>query len=395
MKPEWSEQASRTAVHEVEGNRLVLIPDGRARLAALLDLIAGAQDRLDLYFYIVAADDASTQVRDALIDACGRGTKVTLLVDAFGTALTADSFFAPLIQAGARFGRFGKRRSTRYLIRNHQKMAIADGKCALFGGFNISRNYFSAPDARNAWRDMGIRIEGPLAGDLLRWFDALAHWTMSERQSFRTLRKMVREWQPGPQKGRLRWLMGGPTLYLNGWARSLKQDLQVGKRLDMAAAFFSPSRGIVTRLCRVASRGSVDIVLPMRTDNPVSVGASRHLYRRMLEGGISFGEFRPQRLHAKLIAIDDIAYVGSANFDMRSLFLNVELMLRVEDAAFAEAVRCEIAAMRRQARHIDWARWRRMASPFARARWWLQYLLVGVLDYTVTRRLNLFRARRD
>ena len=37
--------------------------------------------------------------------------------------------------------------------------------------------------------------------------------------------------------------------------------------------------------------------------------------------------------------IDDVVHIGSANFDMRSLYLNLEMMLRVDDPAFAAAMR--------------------------------------------------------
>src|SRR3546814_10648291 len=50
----------------------------------------------------------------------------------------------------------------------------------------------------------------------------------------------------------------------------------------------------------------------------------------------------PTKLHTKLYVIDDAVHVGSANFDVRSLFLNLELMLRIEDPAFAAHVRAYV-----------------------------------------------------
>ena len=41
-------------------------------------------------------------------------------------------------------------------------------------------------------------------------------------------------------------------------------------------------------------------------------------------------EYQPQVLHAKLILMDDIVYVGSCNLDRRSLNINYELLLRLE-----------------------------------------------------------------
>ena len=83
---------------------------------------------------------------EALVDACNRGVTVKLLVDAFGSAMTPKSLFFAASRCGASFGVFGARRSTRYLIRNHQKMAIADGKRAIIGGFNCEGGYFAKDD---------------------------------------------------------------------------------------------------------------------------------------------------------------------------------------------------------------------------------------------------------
>lgn len=376
---------------DVDGNCLTLLPGGPDRLVALRTLIAEAHERLDLYFYIFTRDPCAAEIREALVDACNRGVAVTLLIDAFGSAFTPDSFFAPLVEAGARFGRFGTRRSTRYLIRNHQKMAIADARHAMVGGFNIAQDYFAQEDDPTGWRDMGLQVDGPLVSELQSWFDEIAEWTLGEKQSFMKLRRMVRDWRPGA--GRTMWLMAGPTRHLNSWAKRLKLDLQAGKRLDIAAAYFSPGWAMVRRLGRLSRAGSARVVTASISDNTATIGAARHLYGRLIRGGVSVFEYRPQKLHAKLITIDDIAYVGSANFDMRSLFLNIELMLRIDDPAFTAAVRAEIDAMARESRAIDEETHKAMARPLSRLRWWFDYLLVAVLDFTVTRRLNILRDR--
>ena len=393
MRPTKDRTSAPGGDLEVDGNRFTLLPGGPDRLAALHELIERAQHRLDLYFYIFGDDDCAVEICAALTAACRRGVAVTLLIDAFGSLGTPDSQMQELVAAGARFGRFGQRRSTRYLIRNHQKMAIADGQRALIGGFNIAASYFAPEDDIEGWRDLGLRIDGPLIAELLRWFEGLAAWTLGSEQKFGALRRMVRDWRPGA--GQTMWLIGGPLPRLNHWAQRIKHDLQAGHRLDMAAAYFSPGWAMVRRLCRLAEAGSARFVMASKSDNTATIGASRHLYRRMLRSGAEIQEYGRQKLHAKLIVIDDIAYVGSANFDMRSLFLNVELMLRVDDPAFAAAVRAEIGAMAEYSRLIDKAAFRAMDGPFNRFRWWIDYLLVGVLDFTVTRRLNFRRDLQD
>lgn len=377
---------------EIDGTCLTLIADGPDRLAALLRLIGEAEERLCLYYYIFAGDRSGGIVRAALLEAVGRGVAVTLMVDAFGSGATTDAFFAPLVEAGARFGRFGTRRSTRYLIRNHQKMAIADGRRALIGGYNVEDGYFAPDDDGDGWCDLALLVEGRAVADLQGWYNGLARWVLESRQRFRSLRHLVRGWRPGV--GPLCWLMGGPVERLSGWARSVKVDLERGRRLDMVAAYFSPGHAMLRRLRRLARRGDARIIVPLHSDNTATIGAARHLYARMLRSGVRLFEYQCCKLHMKLIVIDDVVYIGSANFDRRSLFLNVEVMLRVESRTFAEAVREIVVRREQESRPIDDAAYRAMAGPVARLRWWVSHLLVGVLDYTVTRRLN-FRSEPD
>ena len=61
---------------EVAGNRLTLLADGPDRLSALLELIAGARESLRFLYYMFMDDASGTRVRDALIEAAGRGVKV-------------------------------------------------------------------------------------------------------------------------------------------------------------------------------------------------------------------------------------------------------------------------------------------------------------------------------
>ena len=125
----------------VDGNRLTLLIEGPERLKVLLDLIDGAQRSLRLLYYIYRDDRSGELVRDALERALERGVEVALLVDGFGFA-GPENYFAPLVAKGMRFCRFHPTLGRRYLIRNHQKLALADEARVLIGGFNIEDGYF-------------------------------------------------------------------------------------------------------------------------------------------------------------------------------------------------------------------------------------------------------------
>ncbi|MFN4113409.1 MAG: phospholipase D-like domain-containing protein [Sphingomonadaceae bacterium] len=370
-----------------QGQALTFFPAGKDRLQALLTLIHGAQQNLRLCFYIFLEDEAGVQVRDALIAAADRGVDTRLIVDGFGAAADEDSpFFAAFRAAGGQYHVFTPRFGRRYLIRNHQKMAIADGERAMIGGFNIENAYFEPPES-NGWRDLGIWLEGSAVGELLRWYGALENWLANPRQQLLAIRRQVRRWDGG--SGPVRLLIGGPTEGLSGWARHVGQDLRTGSRLDMVMAYFSPSAGLLRRIARIGRSGQARLVLAGKSDNAATIGATRSLYTYLLKRKVQIWEFSPCKLHTKLIVIDDVTYIGSANFDMRSLFLNLELMLRIEDAALAERMRAFVSGHLPYSEEILLPEHRRRATVWNRLRWGLSWFLVTVVDYTVSRRLNL------
>ncbi|MFZ9394505.1 MAG: phospholipase D-like domain-containing protein [Erythrobacter sp.] len=360
-------------------------PEGADRLAALLALIEGATQTLQLCFYMFQADHTGTVVRDALIRAAQRGVDVRLIVDAFGTDAT-ESFFEPLQRAGGEFLLFSPRWNVRYLIRNHQKFAIADGARVMTGGFNISDQYFAAPQA-DGWNDLGISIEGPVAARFVEWFGELEFWASRGSSQFLAIRRLVRDWNEGSSGVQL--LLGGPTRITSAWARRVKVDLARGSRLDLVMAYFSPPRSVRRLIRLLAQRGCARLVLAGKSDNTTTIGAARALYGGLLRAGVRIAEFAPCKLHTKLLVIDDITYFGSANFDMRSIRLNLELMVRVEDAALAERMRELIGQLERSSMPVTREWYRAKATMISRIRWRLSWFLVSVLDYTVARRLNL------
>lgn len=370
---------------EVGQHRLDFYPAGADRREAVLAMIRGASRSLKLVFYIFAEDAISTLVRDELAAATRRGVRVMLILDRFGSDAT-EAFLAPLCDAGGTF-RFANARWThRYLIRNHQKMIIADDSSAIFGGFNIADDYFAPPEV-NGWTDLAIRIEGPAVEGLVEWFAKLEDWTGDTRPVFRAVRHAVRDWDWA--SGDLRWLVGGPTRGISTWARCVSQDLAHGHRLDMMMAYFAPSFRLMGRIGRIARKGEARLVMAGKSDNAATIGAARALYHYLLKRHARIWEFAPCKLHSKLIVLDDVVYVGSANFDMRSLYINLELMLQIKDAALAERMRGFISQHIAAAEEITPALHARRATVWNRLRWRLSWLLVSVVDYTVTRRLNL------
>ena len=374
----------------VDGNKLTLLVTGRQRLDALLRLIDGAERSLRLLYYIYADDETGRQVNAGLIRAAQRGVTVALIVDGFGAGLVAErAFFAPLEEAGVAVCWFSPRWGRRYLLRNHQKLALADERRIIVGGFNIEDDYLGQADEPwKIWRDLGLVVDGPAAGRMAGYFDALHDWTKTPKAKLRHLNRTLQRWSE--TDGQVRWLLGGPMRRLSPWARSLRADIRTAARIDIIAGYFAPSPAILRQLDRAGKRrAQVRVVSAALSDHPAAVEAARFTYAGLLRKRVQIFEYTPSKLHTKLYLADDTTHIGSANFDMRSLFINLELMLRVDDPAFAAHVRAyvdgEIAQCQPITAAVNRARtgWRRRVKQF------LAYAVLAVVDPTVTRRLNL------
>ena len=369
----------------VDGNKLQLIPSGRDRMAALLDLIASAERTISLLFYMFTDDEAGEEVRDALVQAAGRGVDVKLLVDRFGCGAVKPEFLEPLKMAGGHFCIFHPRYGRRYLIRNHQKMAIADGQRALIGGANINRHYLE-DEGEQRWRDLWLAIDGPTVDWLQRYFKDVYRWTTRGKQRIRDLLKLLNK--HNETSGALQWKFSGPMRRHNPWPAAIVKDINAGTRLDIIAAYFSPSRPMAKRIGLLAQRGEARIVNAAKSDNTATIAAARFTYRGLIKRGVKIYEYQPAKLHTKLYIVDDAVHLGSSNFDFRSLYLNLEVMLRIEDKGFADQMRAYVDGEIADSKEITRAYLKERATLWRRIKWAASYMLTTTMDYTVTRRIN-------
>ena len=378
----------RAAAHDLH-----LVHSPEDRLQAMLSLIQNAKTSVRMFFYMFGSDDTGREVLDALAEAAGRGVQVQLIIDSFGSANTPHSFFDPLINAGGQYHCFSSRWGLGYFVRNHQKMLITDDTHALIGGFNITDQYFGRA-GENSWEDLGLVISGSEVAHLAGYFDSLDDASKDGTVRFRNIRAIIRGWRPGD--GPIQWLLGGPTNRISPWGLALKRALETAKRLDIVSAYFSPSQAVLRRIAKVTrrKRGS-RLVMAGKTDNGATIGAARLLYRYLLKRKAKIYEYQPRPLHMKLLVIDDAVYIGSANLDVRSLFINLEIMVRVVDAGFASHMRELIDGMVAESVEQTGILLKQRDSYWSRFKAGLAYFLVNSVDYSIGRRLGFRQLPRD
>ena len=360
------------------------LPNGEVAFQRMLAAIDKARVSVRLEMYIFAAGVPGDLFRAVLAAAASRRLRVEVLVDGFGSHPLPTDYWQPVRTAGGDVRVFNPLSLNRFVIRDHRKMLLVDDEVAFVGGFNIAPEYLGDGVTRG-WYDFGLELHGPVAAALGASFAVLF-----EHHAFRHPR--LGRWRRTPLRQALRnhvreqVLAIGPGLGDNVFHRRLLQDLRRAKNVEIVAAYFVPGFRLRRALRHVLQRGgTVRLLLAGRSDVPLVQWAGRAFFSGLLRAGVVIDEYQPQVLHAKLAIVDDAVFVGSANLDARSLAINYEVMVRLEDRRLAAEGRALLAAARQHSVPVK----QRQHGFLLRLReTWARFLLTKVDPWLARRQLK-------
>lgn len=327
------------------GNGCTLHVTGPAALAAIIAAVEAARRSVRITTFIIANDVAGDLLLDALVRAAERGVEVRLLVDGLFQWRSSRRAIARARAAGVRvvffMPVFPLPFRARANLRNHRKIVVVDGTVGFVGGMNFADEYMGqdAPGASPStvsarWRDMMLEIRGPAVARLDEIFRS--DWAFAARESL--VPAPLSDAAAAPARvagGRVQVVPSGPdvpgdTLY----DAVLTALFQAERRIWIATPYFIPDEALVRGLALAARRGvEVTIVVPLRSNHLTADLAGASSLHELQAAGAQIRPWRRGMLHAKAALFDDIAVLGSANFDMRSLFLSYEVSLFLTSAA--------------------------------------------------------------
>jgi len=373
-----TEQFTTTGWPWRTGNSFQLLDGGGEFFPAMLAAIDAARASLLLEMYLVHSGLVATRFIDALTAAARRGVRVCVVFDAFGSLGLARADRRRLAEAGVElrfFNPLEPRKRLGNLLRDHRKLLITDGRMAFVGGTGLT-DEFAPTAARPGWRDLMVRIEGPVVAD----------WQRAFARTWRRCGAALDLPAPPPSPpragaaGRLSLSEARQRSVLaNGVLRRLDSSIQ---RAWIMSAYFVPARRFRAALGRAARRGvDVRLLAPgARTDHPWVRYASRRFYAPMLRSGVTIYEYQPAMLHGKVILCDDWVSLGSSNLDRWSLRWNLEANQEIADTRCAD----EVAALFER----DFAASRVISRRHWRERAWLDRLrenIAGAIDRYIDR----------
>jgi len=331
---------STTGLPPSTATRVQLLVDGAATYDAILDAIAQAENHVHLEYYILTPGRCGTLVRDALVERARQGVKVRLLLDAVGSSAIGSRFLKPLLDAGGECAWFHPTRLRPFKrpwfnLRTHRKIVVIDGRLAFTGGINITEDQDERRNP-NAYRDLHLRIEGEVVRNIQQVFvEDWVYATGQQRRHFQGTRLWSAPENDVAGAIAAQVLVSGPD---SAWEPIHR--LHVGaihearRRVWLVTPYFVPGEAARMALTSAALGGlDVRLLVPKLSDSRLVTWAARSYFDELLAAGVKVHEYGPRIMHSKVLLCDDqLALIGSANFDHRSFRLNFELSMLFRDA---------------------------------------------------------------
>jgi cardiolipin synthase len=329
-----------TGLQADSASEIKVLRNGDLFYDALRKSVAGAKRSIHVESYLWRNDGVGKEFLDLLVAAARRGVRVRLLLDELGCLGLTRRYFRPLIDAGGEFSWCHTLypRHNRYFfnLRNHRKLQVIDGRTAFVGGMNFGQEYLGLNPTLGSWSDLQVELRGTVVERLQQVF--------AEDWFFATGREDPLD-EPGDSDGEddlspVQVLRTGPDEDDHPMLRiNLALIGAAQKRLWISTGYFVPGDTMQAALQVAIARGvDVRLLVSERSQHKYLVKAGRSYYEALLRQGVRIYEYRRGIEHSKYTVLDDnIAVVGSSNFDDRSMRLNFELSVLVHKSRINHA----------------------------------------------------------
>lgn len=340
------------------GNLVKPLFDGTQAYPEMLAAIRGAQKSIYLCTYLFGTSGNGGVFIDELEKAHKRGVDVKVLIDGVGCMYSFPTAYRMLkrrkVPVELFLPPFRKWYYTLHInLRCHRKILTVDGQVGFTGGMNIHEDNCAAePGVCPNISDLHFKVEGPIVGVLQDV--CLKGWYFSRKKDeapsvvyFDDAPKgtvLARGISSGPHR---------PYHQLHYMLMSAIQGAQKNIRIITPYLVMSSSLGAALNCASI--RGvKVEIVLPEHNNLAFVKGACEAQMPSLLKAGIDVYYHRSTFIHTKMILIDDACvFIGSANLDIRSLYLNFEFNLQLMDKALAHDLYKHFSALQANAQKIS------------------------------------------
>lgn len=361
-----------------QGERVMWVESNEDALLWRLRLIESAQDELILSTFDFRADKAGGDVLAALYNAAERGVKVRVLVDGMNGHLhfrqkAETRALAAHENAEIKlYNPFKLLKPWSFNPRLHDKYIMADGNAYILGGRNVNDLFLGEMSPKSSIdRELFVWREGDGCGtadEIHEYFEEIWALPSNERVKGKAAPELLSA-RYDKLRGELSAAFesvdfrdctmetGGVTLIKGSpepinkppvvW-KQLCAAMERGQEIIIQTPYIICSGEMYADLAALADRRSIEIVTNAAENgaNPCGCAELASSMGKILETGATLRTLSTgHSAHTKTLLIDDdISIVGSYNLDMRSTYLDTEMMLMVDCPELNAQLRAEAMA---------------------------------------------------
>ena len=312
------------------GTSSTFFPLGDQMFKQLLEDLRSAKKFIFMEFYIIDEGLMWDSILEILIEKVKEGVEVKLLDDDIGCMATlAGNYTKRLRKVGIDAHKFNKvipRLTVAYNNRDHRKILVIDGQIGYTGGINLADEYINQIERFGHWKDSAVRIEGRAVKALTRLF--LMTWYINQGE-IEDFDKYHMENRAVDGEGLYIPFGSGPKpIYKSQVGKAVYQNMinQATDYVYITTPYLIIDYDLTEDIRNAALRGvDVRIVTPFIPDKKLIQIVTRGAYPDLMEAGVKIYEYLPGFVHSKQVLVDDeIAVVGTINFDYRSLVHHYE-----------------------------------------------------------------------
>ncbi|CAM3769140.1 cardiolipin synthase [Alkalicoccus chagannorensis] len=312
---------------------------GDALFAHILKRVRAAEDHIYMHFYIFRNDDAGRDVLDALKLKAQEGVTVKLLIDYLGARLPLSTR-RELKHSGVDL-EYTQKPTLPFLFyslneRNHRKVTVIDGDHAYVGGFNVGDEYTGNDPEVGMWRDYHLYVTGLATSSLARQFARDWYHASGEKLHLPVPEESSQEEMPLQ-------LLSTDGNHVPDHFEGLFAEAE--SSVFIGTPYYIPDSRMHEAILHLRRRGvSVQLLFPKHPDHPLVRDGAMLYMKELLDAGVDVRQFQHGFYHAKVVLVDQtVLDIGTANYDMRSFYINHEVNCTIREPAWVEQV----------ARHIE------------------------------------------
>lgn len=306
-------------------------PVGEDNYQPLLDELKKAKKFIFMEYFILREGLFLNSVLDILEEKVKEGVDVRMMFDDMGCVATIPANYEKQIRARGikcySFNRFIPILTLRLNNRDHRKITVIDGNVGFTGGINLADEYINRTSPYGYWKDTGVMLKGEAVWSLTVMFLQLWDYVSGEKEDFYQYAPSPEALESVGEDGYIQPYSDSPldqeilgeNIYLNMINRAKRSVYIITPYLIL-------DNEMTTALCLAAKSGiDVRIIIPGIPDKKIVYTLTKTNCGPLLESGVRIFLYTPGFTHAKGVLVDEeIATVGTVNFDYRSLYLHFE-----------------------------------------------------------------------